>query len=433
MGVERVQTPQESEQDNDEWIAAKEILRNSAERLRKVIKSLFERDYGENVMVDDFEAKMLTPPGSNYGSVLLAVKVTVRRNKFATPKVVNVVAKMLPSEFFQDVFNSAVTFPKEVAAYEEILPAYQMLQLENGIPKSKVFNHFPRFFGARIPDDLKTKAADDDAVILLENLVAAGYKCGNRWKGLDRAQSEMTVRTLATFHGLGIALRKKKPEVFAKFVKKAVTFSHPSTSIVRAAKNCKNMVMENERLNPFYARIANALDNGVNTINTPPTNQFGTICHTDFSINNMLFRNDSEGNVEAVKFIDFQTYSHLSPVRDLLYFLIASTAENVLICHFDHLVNMYHDRLVRTLEELNCDVGNFGRSHFLAECKEWVGAEALHCCLMVKIILLPEAEAGIEGNGPEIQSVDYFDNLDFEAYRQRLTIMFQSFLERDWI
>lgn len=84
----------------------------------------------------------------------------------------------------------------------------------------------------------------------------------------------------------------------------------------------------------------------------PMRNGFLVLNHGDNWINNMLFRNDENGNLIDVKFIDFQKCYCGSPIGDLMNFLITSVEDDVKTAHFDELVAFYHKELIKSLNEL---------------------------------------------------------------------------------
>lgn len=81
---------------------------------------------------------------------------------------------------------------------------------------------------------------------------------------------------------------------------------------------------------------------------------FGTIFQVDIWVENVMFHSDvSNGSLGGVKFVNFATYSYKSPMTDLIFFVMISIAETVLLSHFDPLFQVCYERFVKTLQKVN--------------------------------------------------------------------------------
>lgn len=121
--------------------------------------------------ITNTEISPLTVLGENYGSLMLKVDLTLEDEKNRIEQL-SLVAKMIPeNQFFQDLFNTQLTFKLEAAFYQTIVPTLQNFQREKGI--TKVIDLFPNFYGARINLN-GSENVDSDGVILMENLKVSG-------------------------------------------------------------------------------------------------------------------------------------------------------------------------------------------------------------------------------------------------------------------
>ena len=102
-------------------------------------------------MVESFMSKPLTLPGENYGSTTLDIEMTICHGKDETSSHnLSLVAKLVPPfEFLQKVFDSPITFCKEITCYTSLKLEYEKLQTEMCIPKDK-FDVFSKCYGARM-------------------------------------------------------------------------------------------------------------------------------------------------------------------------------------------------------------------------------------------------------------------------------------------
>lgn len=85
----------------------------------------------------------------------------------------------------------------------------------------------------------------------------------------------------------------------------------------------------------------------------PMQSGFIVLNHGDSWCNNILFKNNSEGNLTSMRYIDYQMSFWGSPATDLGYFIISSVSDDVKIEQFDNLLLHYHEELTKALKVLN--------------------------------------------------------------------------------
>lgn len=74
-----------------------------------------------------------------------------------------------------------------------------------------------------------------------------------------------------------------------------------------------------------------------------------TLIHADLWTNNILCKQDSDGNSIDVKIIDYQMSFWGSPNADLIYLLFTSVMDDVKVKHFDEIVEFYYEELRESL------------------------------------------------------------------------------------
>lgn len=153
------------------------------------LRSLLTKKLGDDLIIVKSKAKPLLSPGENYGSTMFQVDAIIRKSADAPEEDLHLVAKMLPATDVQRaMFESPVTFKKEVFLYEDLIPSYKRFQTESGIPGMEAFDIVPKFFGSRLSLKPEVNEVDDDAAILMENLKVKGFYMA------DRRIGENTVR-----------------------------------------------------------------------------------------------------------------------------------------------------------------------------------------------------------------------------------------------
>lgn len=94
----------------------------------KDLDCLLQQTLGSPLTVQVTDWKHLTDPGENFGSFIIAINATASRNN-NKQEVHHLVCKMPPrSDYLLDLFNSPMTFKKELYFYKKIAPAFLQLQ-----------------------------------------------------------------------------------------------------------------------------------------------------------------------------------------------------------------------------------------------------------------------------------------------------------------
>lgn len=144
------------------------------------LQPLLRHSFDDRLIVVRYTTKNLVAPGENYGSTILSVHATIKRDNDAAEEDLHLVAKMSPPTYYQrDMFDSPYSFRKEIFMYENIVPYYNQLEREAGLEEDQLFHILPKYYHSRLSLDPNIDF-DDDAVILMENLTARGYYIGER-------------------------------------------------------------------------------------------------------------------------------------------------------------------------------------------------------------------------------------------------------------
>ncbi|CAL7944486.1 unnamed protein product [Xylocopa violacea] len=407
-------------------------LHEMKEIVLRDVEPVLRQKMGDHVIVENFTAKSLLPPGENYGSTIMGVHVELKNKDTEKKEDLHLVAKMSPpTEYQKRIFNSARTFVKEVFMYETIVPSYNKLQLECGLKKSEVFDILPKFYGSRL--SLQADGDfDDDAVIFMEDLKVSGYYHGDRAIGYDLEHSEEAVKALAKFHALGIATKQKKPGMFEVF-KMHAKFLQIEGSPDNLFKMVLVCIKEDPEMSPYYDRCNKILTGltmdelWTDVLREPWT----SIIHSDFWVNNVMFHRSEKGKVDSVKFIDFQMYMYASPMRDLLFFLYSSVNDDVTEEQIEDLMDLYYEILLNTLTKMGCNTEQFSKEDYKAKMAEDAVREFVHLCFMIKVLMLDTKEIN-DFNVDKMETV-ICDHAGNKKFVDRLRKLVLTFVKRNWI
>ncbi|XP_017774130.1 PREDICTED: uncharacterized protein LOC108560921 [Nicrophorus vespilloides] len=398
------------------------------------LDELLTKYYGQPVKILETKSKMLTAPGENYGSLMLALDVTIALRK--DQKQLHLVAKLLPkSEFMRGLFDIFVTFKKEIDAYTKAIPALIEFQRDYGV--DNVIDFFGECYGARCSLS-NTEKIDEDAVILLENLKYEGYDNIDRLVGFNFEEAELILKDLAMFHAVPIAFKALKPKEFEKKIGPAIIrhrgieYAHPS--MIESIYDCLRDHLKIAGFEHLTEKILNILRNTLHSEQknkVPPNTPFLTWIHFDYWVNNTMLLHDKTGKPIKNKMVDLQMIRYDSCTRDLLFVLFTSIKTEVVKSRYDELIKIYYDSFIKSLEVFKIDLEPYSWVNFLKEIDAYAAYELEHILFMLKPIFT------IKGS---IESMDNLDDNDMnrqdligEAFTNKLKDTIEAYTQRNWL
>ncbi|GJQ85191.1 hypothetical protein Trydic_g13035 [Trypoxylus dichotomus] len=382
------------------------------------------------------ECKNLLSSGENYGSVMLQVSVKLE-NENGEEKIVECVGKTVPpTEMLWNLFNTKVSFKKEIAIYKVFIPELNAYGKENGI--KGFITSTAKCFGARISLDCNSEIVDNDAVLLLENLKTEGYVVCNRYDGFDEECARVLLVNLATMHAAVIGYRHEKPLDFEKkmlpHLSKAFAFNITDYFCENFGNSVKNACSKNPKCIPHLSKIDTALRE-LNYFNKNPVKGksiYTTLTHNDFWVNNILVKFE-KGRPVAVKVIDYQIIEFSSLAHDVIFFLYSSVNTELLEEKIDDLIRFYYDKFIETLISLKQDVSEYSFESMMEEfaiiAKD---AQFSHIMYMLAPIMM------LKGKAKALSQFD-LDDLIFEEdaihenYFRRMQFVLLDFVRRGWL
>lgn len=388
-----------------------------------------------NRKVESFSAKLLTKPGENYGSLMLALNVTTKDGN-GKEEILPLVAKMCPpNEWIKKMFNVQLSFKKENSLYEDIAKIMRTFEQEHGLPVLTDF--FAQYYGSRISLDPRSDIVDDDAVLLLENLKTVGYSTSECMVGFDLQTATVLVNNLAIFHAVPLAIKIKKPDFFKVKIlpnlRSEVSFSETPDEIKAGSLDKMIVVAEkNEHCLPLPHNFRKYLVNGQRAFEHGPKvrEPFATIGHSDYWTNNILVKYENDGTIKT-KMLDFQVMDYGSPARDLIFLLYSSVQSSTVSEHYDELINIYYTAFINTLKLFNCDVSPFTFDAFQEELQiEARESQLFHCLMMLSPIFAKRDKVrDMREMGPDM----FLETEYSEGYEQKIHHVILSFMKNKWI
>ncbi|XP_013138437.1 PREDICTED: uncharacterized protein LOC106103270 isoform X1 [Papilio polytes] len=374
------------------------------DKLTKALTDWFKED----VSFTHWEYVSDTGKGDSYLSEVIRIKIHGTTQEGAT-RCVQVVLKTIPKNVCRRLtFKSHEFFKNEIMFYEKVLPA--LLEFQSNKNMKEPFDKCVKLF--------LTHCDGVNDVICLEDASLENYGSAIRQEGIDFEHCSVTVKSLAQYHAMSIAMRDQKPEDFDRISKEIFETYY------------------DERLwdwySRFWYRISNIAIDAVekeypNTIYVDKIKEFavperyrdmiravsdktnGVISHGDSWTNNFLFKYQNNRPIDA-KIIDFQLTRCASPVLDLVFFIYACTSQELREKHYDELLKYYYNVLATQIKDMGSDPDKvYSYDVFMAEIKKYsYFGLAFSFESTPFIILAPEDAVNMEMTGEEKLNIDDF-------------------------
>lgn len=242
--------------------------------------------------------------------------------------------------------------------------------------------------------------------------------------------AKFALSSLARFHALGIALKIKRPEEFEKVKSEA--------SVVGVDLDLMNegydIILKTFQENSYFSKYLPKIEACFSKIKTGEvytdiTKPWVTIVHGDFWVNNLMFHKNTQGKIDSVKFLDFQTYCYNSPQKDLSFYFCCSLEEYCLDYHLDELIDLYYSTFTRVLERMDCDVKCFTRSSYDKELGKQMLAELSNCALAIKYFCHKVTE---EQKADKELLTSIMESAPSEAYKEKLIKVVDTYEKNGW-
>ncbi|GLV43386.1 uncharacterized protein CBL_03929 [Carabus blaptoides fortunei] len=405
----------------------------------KYLECLLQRQLGKTIKIRQQQSKCLTAPGENYGSVMLALELTLEDENNGK-KPLHIVAKLLPpSEMLRQIFYVEITFKKELQVYTRIVPALKQIEDEYNVENNRASELYCQCYGGRLNLSTEDDLVDDDAVILLENLKLQNYETGDRLIGFDLETSAFILKNLARYHAVPIALKLLKPDVYRDKIYNTLNTAQPefqnNVSVLDIVEiSFKKILMQRPEYQTQIDKLATEAKKSVEQLfynSVPFEEPFVSVGHADFWVNNMMLLRDQSGKPLRLKIVDFQTAQSQSVVWDMLFFIYTSVSANVLYDNVDELIQIYYASFIDCLKQFNVNLDNYSWEAFEKEIRKKAYGVLSQIIVMYKHILLERGHIADMGDFKE-EEMFGFDHVGQES-KNRMVQTFVSFVENGWM
>lgn len=392
--------------------------------------------------------------GSNHGDgfqgVMLRITIEGERkqsNNILKPDRLSLICKMPPHEKARrQMFNSAVTFTREIHSYEYLMPQLVKFQREKDISQADGFYAFPKYYGTF------ANVETGDYVLAMEDLKSSGYEMWNKFETLDFQHASQVMKELGRFHALSFAIRDQQPEVFEEFkkIKSDVLLKMMSNEMARQYWP-QNYLTAATTLNTdetyLIERLENLsksyLDDTIECLNASLTEPFAVINHGDYWNNNLMYRYlNGSREPSGVCIVDWQIAQYCTPAADVSYFLFTSTEKCLRDQHYDDLIRIYYDSLAELINRCGSDASKLFTFDNLQEQLKRFGKYGIVMAPMLMQVItvqpndIPDLDEMARNAGNEtseqLENVDGWVNQSNPVYHKRMSEVIRDYYSKNY-
>ncbi|XP_055323920.1 uncharacterized protein LOC129578808 isoform X2 [Sitodiplosis mosellana] len=349
-----------------------------------------------NATILDYSAAPLTARGDNFGSTILAINIKVKLNTIndllGEVKIIQLAVKFpVTNDILTAIFEPTITCVKENSFYVEIVPALFQFQRECGINENDLIDIFIQCYGARNSLD---SIADQNALLVLENIKSRGFKIGDRANGFNMRDAEVVLENMAKFHAVPIALRLLRPKIFDEKIRPYLQPTKIFGQIDTDGEITRSLSASVDKVSGLDENLRQKVLNQLKQCsdwrhqNLPAQDTpYTGISHRDLWTNNIMFTCDSTGRIDKVKFCDYQLMTYDSFANDLVFFVFSSINGSNRKGNIEHFFQYYHKHLYQTLAMLNCPLDDYTYEKCRSEIESRAKYELEHILSMLRVIL----------------------------------------------
>lgn len=200
-----------------------------------------------------------------------------------------------------------------------------------------------------------------ESFLILENLRTRGFEGAEFSRGLTLRQAEAALSAVACLHALSLTLKIKegKPlsERYSFLFQTARATDSYQQLVERGLPQLARFLERRPGLEAVLESLLALRPRTKEIISSllAPEDPLALITHTDFWCNNLLFKNDDDGNCKCA-ILDWQMVTYSRPTNDIALLLVSSVPTELRRRHTDGLLDKYWSTLVDTCKLLGLNI-----------------------------------------------------------------------------
>lgn len=222
-----------------------------------------------------------------------------------------------------------------------------------------------------------------ESFLVLENLRPRGFDGAEFSRGLTLRQAEAALSAVACLHALSLTLKVKEGRPLSDRYPFLFQTARATDSYQQLVERGLPQLARFLERRPGLEAVLEALlalrprTKEIIAALLAPEDPLALITHTDFWCNNLLFKNDEDGNCKCA-ILDWQMVTYSRPTNDIALLLVSSVPTELRRRHTPSLLDKYWDVLTSTSCSLGLDIqkdlaytrsdldGDYRRSQLLA-------------------------------------------------------------------
>lgn len=200
-----------------------------------------------------------------------------------------------------------------------------------------------------------------ESFLVLENLRTRGFEGAQFSRGLTLRQANAALSAVACLHALSLTLKVKEGKPLSErypflFQTARATDSYQQLverglpQLARFLERRPGLEAVLESLLALRPKTKEIIANLL-----APEGPLALITHTDFWCNNLLFKDDDDGNCKCA-ILDWQMVTYSRPTNDIALLLVSSVPTELRRRHTAGLLDKYWETLTKTCESLGLNV-----------------------------------------------------------------------------
>ncbi|XP_034664622.1 uncharacterized protein LOC117898990 [Drosophila subobscura] len=299
--------------------------------------------------VTDLKISPASAQGDHYASVMFRTTVEYTTRNGASTK--SLIVKTMPEQegHKKDMMSESYFFKTEIGMYCKALPEFERILKQAGDDTQLCV---PCIYHSLEPRQ----------VMIFEDLVPQGYTV-IRDRPLREEELCRAFSKLAKWHAVSMKILNEQPDFLKEFQYGVGEMPHLMSDpfITTAMPPFIEMLErwpELRKYKPYFEKIKDTYLDTVKCIlqeyrKDPQADGYYVLCHGDFHLRNMMFRNNKEtGDSEDVMLVDFQLSNTCPIAVDLIYSIHMLMEPEQRWNHGEKLINYYFSVLVDTLKKV---------------------------------------------------------------------------------
>ncbi|KAK2576068.1 hypothetical protein KPH14_007405 [Odynerus spinipes] len=232
------------------------------------------------------------------------------------------------------------------------------------------------------------KSIPYESTLILEDVSLRGYAMHPKRIDVPLKDILVAMKEIARFHAKGYIMKERNPKEFSEILNEVkdsrfdsendnvddienhfICLANMTSRAVDYLKKINHDAAVCEKFEKLFEdTYRNVLLKAI-----VPVEPLATLCHGDFTVNNVLFKRDADtvgGADSRAMLIDFAMLRYASPAIDLSTFLCLSCSKEDRTINFPKIMRTYRDELIGCLEK--ADIKNLERFSYEAMWNDYV-------------------------------------------------------------